>query len=121
MTQTPPDLSALARRYVELWQDQLAAVAADPEMADTLARWLKVAGGNVTASAAMWQSLWPAHDGAAPPGPASAAAAPADGSGDVAQLSLRLAALEARIAALEAGPGRAGGEPFKGPRRRRPA
>jgi hypothetical protein len=30
----PPDLEALARRYVELWQDQIAATAADPELTE---------------------------------------------------------------------------------------
>ena len=34
----PPDLSALAKRYVDLWQDQLIALAAHPELAEGLAR-----------------------------------------------------------------------------------
>ena len=29
----PPDLSNLAKRYVELWQDYLTAAAADPDLA----------------------------------------------------------------------------------------
>src|SRR5438874_3603352 len=36
----PPDLSVLAKRYVELWQDYLTAAAADPDLADSLARLL---------------------------------------------------------------------------------
>src|SRR6266550_1083634 len=36
----PPDLSVLAKRYVELWQDYLTAAAADPGLADNLARLL---------------------------------------------------------------------------------
>ena len=37
----PPDLSALAKRYVDLWQDQLIALAAHPELAESLARVLR--------------------------------------------------------------------------------
>ena len=120
MTQKP-DLEALARRYVELWQDQFAASAADPQMAETLARWLKVAGGGAMASAAMWQNLWPhgaPHDHAPSPGPAPATAPPDDGGRGVAQLALRVAALEERIAALESGSRGTGGEPKARPRRR---
>jgi hypothetical protein len=35
-----PDLAALARRYVDLWQDQLTAMAADPALAESTARLL---------------------------------------------------------------------------------
>ena len=37
----PPDLAALARRYVDLWQDQLTAMAADPALAESTARLLQ--------------------------------------------------------------------------------
>lgn len=33
-----PDLEALARRYLDLWQDQMAAMAADPAMMEALSR-----------------------------------------------------------------------------------
>ncbi|HKW53588.1 MAG TPA: hypothetical protein VJO12_07855, partial [Stellaceae bacterium] len=34
----PPDLASLAKRYVDLWQDQLIAMAADPDLAGVFAR-----------------------------------------------------------------------------------
>src|SRR6266700_795955 len=46
----PPDLSALAKRYVELWQDYLSAAAADPDLADSLARLLAGMGEALTLS-----------------------------------------------------------------------
>src|ERR1700761_8385030 len=55
----PPDLEALARRYVELWQDQIAATAVDPELTDGLARMMQLVGGGFAAQAGLWQSLWP--------------------------------------------------------------
>ena len=36
----PPDLATLAKRYLDLWQEQLIAMAADPDLADSLARLL---------------------------------------------------------------------------------
>ncbi|MDE1148528.1 MAG: hypothetical protein PW843_18230 [Azospirillaceae bacterium] len=45
----PPSLDALARRYMDLWQDQWAAVAADPDMTSTFARLVRTLG----------QAAWP--------------------------------------------------------------
>jgi len=39
-----PDLETLARRYLDLWQDQWAAWAADPEMAENLSRLFQLTG-----------------------------------------------------------------------------
>ena len=36
----PKDPSALAKRFIDLWQDQIGAVAGDPEYRDTLQRWM---------------------------------------------------------------------------------
>jgi hypothetical protein len=78
----PPDLSSLAKRYVELWQDYLTAAAADPDLADSLARLLAGMGEAValspwsawlrTASAARERS----ERAAAPPSRADEQAAP---------------------------------------------
>src|SRR5438132_10791066 len=46
----PPDLSNLAKRYVELWQDYLTAAAADPDLADSLTRLLAGMGEALTLS-----------------------------------------------------------------------
>ncbi|HYE51283.1 MAG TPA: hypothetical protein VEB20_16920 [Azospirillaceae bacterium] len=40
----PPSIEELARRYLDLWQDQWAAVSTDPEMADAMARLLQAMG-----------------------------------------------------------------------------
>lgn len=39
-----PDLETLARRYLDLWQDQWAALAADPDTAESLARLFQIWG-----------------------------------------------------------------------------
>jgi len=41
----PPDLQSLAKRYLDLWQDQLRAMAADPETMATFARMLSAMTG----------------------------------------------------------------------------
>ncbi|HLZ65560.1 MAG TPA: hypothetical protein VKQ29_04980 [Aliidongia sp.] len=78
----PPDLEALARRYVELWQDQIAATAVDPELTDGLARMMHLVGGSLAAQASLWQTLWPdlvARAGAAAARPAPPPANPPEG------------------------------------------
>ena len=141
----PPDLDSLARRYLDLWQDQLAGMAADPEVAETIARTIELmnAGAAQMATAALaaqavgGEAKEPQPHGATPEPPSAAgdrptaasgpaasgtqAAAPAPGHADhdVAELARRIGALEQRIAALEAGPGGKGGGPEKGSRRRR--
>ena len=84
----PPDLATLAKRYVDLWQDQLIALAAHPELAEALARLL----------AAVPPSSWPAgfRDPAAD---RAASAADTSGGGDheLRELLRRLAAAEEQI------------------------
>ncbi len=64
------NLDELARRYLELWQDQMSALAADPEFAEALSRLFnamgltgahdgKDAGVPAGAAVAAW-SAWPA-------------------------------------------------------------
>jgi len=127
----PPDLDALARRYLDLWQDQMTAMAGDPTLATALGRLFE------TAAAAMpmnWIGMWlqamqqtmragasGGDDGGtgtrAKAGAAAAAAASVDRGGDVAGLRRRLAALESRVARLE---GRGDGAAAR-PVRRNPA
>ena len=35
-----PDLKALAERYLDLWEEQFTAAAADPALASAMAAWL---------------------------------------------------------------------------------
>jgi hypothetical protein len=127
----PPDLDALARRYADLWQDQVAAAAVDAELQDAMARLMRLMGENLAAAPALWQGLWVGatawhgassgfgtrnthgDDGSAGAtilrdGPASGAAPAAGPSADrgldLVQFDARLAVLEKRLATLEARP-----------------
>jgi hypothetical protein len=92
----PPDLAELAKRYVDLWQDHLTAIAGDPALADGMARLFlgaapRPAGGSTDGERR-----------ASPPGTAAAAAPSPERDKRVAGLARRLAAAEKRLAALEA-------------------
>jgi hypothetical protein len=131
----PPDVDALARRFLDLWQEQLTIMAADPELADGLAKLL----AGLSASAGLAPFL--AGLAAAPAGPgigegsepgehgqcgrhtdrdaARAAAADAASRGGglaLDELARRLADVERRLARLEDA---AGGGATARPRRRR--
>ena len=121
----PPDFAALAREYLDLWEDQLAAMTADPTLAEQSARFFETMGraepaANPLASAqmaAMAQQFMTLAGLAAggkadngdpkrtSAGPAPNAAAPGDGTQLLAQFASRLAALEGRLDRLEAGSG----------------
>jgi hypothetical protein len=119
-----PDLDALAKRYVDLWQEQFSAMASDPKLAEAMAQWLGLMGlGRAAPGAARGQ-----HDGngqarpaagRAAPGPDTPAAAPDPGGARAAQLADRLAALEQRVAALESRLGGAGAPARPRARRRK--
>ncbi len=121
------DLDELARRYLDLWQDQMTALAGDREFTEALRQLMTSMSVPEGAAPEFWRA-WPAmmagqqpsqqteaatDDGtggraprAAPgatPGAPAAAAAPDGGGLDLDQLARRLAALEQRIATLEAG------------------
>ncbi len=139
----PPDFAALAREYLDLWEDQLAAMAADPALAGQSARFFETMGGAEAAAnplataqmAAMAQQFMTLAGLAAggntsdgpttptppnpAPGTAPAAAASGDGAQQLAEFTSRLAALEERLDRLEAGGGgaRRGAKPAAGKRR----
>ena len=125
----PPDLSTLAKGYIDLWQDQLIALAAQPELAEGLARLLRampvVIWPNPLGDAPGPQGTAPkgnAHDHnghATPDRPAAAAAPSGRGDIDLRELASRLAALEERLARLEAGIKGLSKRPAKSTRRRR--
>src|SRR5689334_8062037 len=109
----PPDLADLAKRYLDLWQDQLIAMAADPELAEGMARLL----GALVPRASPLRGGAFGHETTAPAGAAAARAAPSHGDERLAELARRLAAIEERLAAVEAGT-RGGGTETRGKRRR---
>jgi len=139
-----PDFAALAREYLDLWEDQLAAMAADPTIAAQSARFFETMGQADAAAnplataqmAAMAQQFMTLAGLAAggkaengdttdvpaqrtPAGSTAATAAPGDSAQQLAQLASRLAALEERLDRLEAGGGgaRASAKPAAGKRR----
>ncbi len=125
-----PDLEALARRYMDLWQDQLKGLANDRETAEVMARTLELmnAGAQAMAGMAMQATALDggpknaAHARTAQPaaGAAPAGAAPGAADDGVAELARRLARLERRVAALEAGPGKGGRKPKPRAGKRKP-
>jgi hypothetical protein len=141
-----PDLEALARDWITLWQSELAAIAADREAQESwqaiLALWAGAAGAMLAAAPRAWPShaspgpaahshAQPSHehpDGragtAAPPGTEAAAAAPDPRDAEVDRLARHVAELESRLAELEHGvrrgdSGHRRGAAGPGPRRQR--
>lgn len=126
-----PDFAALAREYLDLWEDQLTAMAADPDLARQSARFFDMlntvgAQANPLVAANLAAMLrtptghrdepldaTPAEDGAA-----AAAAAPDDRDERLDQLARRVADLEKRIAGLEAERGGTRKKSSKGTRRK---
>jgi len=140
MTDPSPEVAALARRYLDLWQQQVAALSSDPATAEAVAKGVaamtgcaaaiaEAAGIAVAATSPNNKARadeptesptpQPATGTAAPDRAASVAASSADPSGDAVRLAGRLAALEERVAVLEAALGRTGGPAEGKPRRRR--
>ena len=99
-----PDLASLAKRYIDLWQEQMIAVAADPDLAEAFARLMSLL--LPTGWAARTDGAGREHGGADATAPRTAAAPdPSRERGDgLDEFARRLAALERRIAALEKGP-----------------
>lgn len=100
-----PDMEDLARRYLDLWQENLNALAHDQDAAKVMAQTMAMMSSGAQAFASAAQSAAAAgsdhdHD---PTSERAAPAAPVDGDPglDVAELHRRLAALEGRVTALE--------------------
>lgn len=107
-----PDLDALARQYLDLWQEQLSALGAEGEMAESIAKSIELmnvlaaAFANMAGSAAV-KARDNDHDEGRPGNSAEASrtapVGPALKHSDpvVDQLTKRIAQLEKRIAKLE--------------------
>jgi hypothetical protein len=63
------DLDALAERYLDLWQDQMSALASDPEFAEVMNRLVASSAAAMPEVAAAW-AAWPAMMAALLPGAA---------------------------------------------------
>ncbi len=99
----PIDYAALASRYLELWQEQVAKLGQDPSavaaMFESWGKMIGAAGG----FAPFAGKVSDAASGSATSGPTSASAPSGGGGLDHAALLRRIDALERRIAELEAG------------------
>ncbi len=119
----PPDLDALAKQYLDLWQDQLGGVTENEEAAEIMARTVELMNSGAATFAAMAMAATQARDNRgdndadAPAsrsewpfepepgsGATSAAAASFSSDHDLAEFARRLEQLEKRVAALETGP-----------------
>ncbi len=124
MTDAPGDLEQLARRYLDLWQEQTAALISDPAVAEAVGRGYGLMSGGLSAFlAAAGSKAGLKGEGttnsdhgttirssaAAAPGTAAVAAAPVGPGVDPAELTARLAALEERVLRLEAALAAGGG------------
>jgi hypothetical protein len=94
-----PEFDRLARRYLDLWQNQLSGLAADQALTEQIARLFAAANAQL---ASMLQAAQGAPHAATAPGTATAASASGYGLDDVGELRKRVAALETRLAQLEA-------------------
>jgi hypothetical protein len=132
-----PDLKALAERYLDLWEEQFAAAAADPALAAAMAAWLGpwralaqgaaaggVPGGGKTGRKSDERTAGASQNARGAAGPAPARAASGDGGRGLERIVERLGRIERRLDALErkragkdggAGAGARGGR-ARGPR-----
>jgi hypothetical protein len=119
----PPDLEGLARRYLDLWEAQLSALAGDPALAEQISRLVAAMGSAGFAATAAWSAAQGREQprgsgsdagaatgreptGGTPAGAAPVSPAPDDRDQRLGELARRLAALEDRLAALEQPPQR---------------
>jgi hypothetical protein len=99
----PADFERLARRYLDLWQSQLAGLSSDKAVTEQIARLFAAANAQMASALEMAQESPHAHAAAAAHRSPSAAASSGHGADDLGELRKRLEALEARVARLESG------------------
>ena len=128
----PPDLEALAKQYLDLWQNQLGGVTEDEQTAEIMAKTIELMNTGAATFAAMaaagagqmnkGNDNAPFPDFTQPfpwgPGAKTAAAAPGPSDDDLAEFARRLGRLEERIAALETGAAKKRRSPAKKPRKK---
>lgn len=103
------DMDALAKRYIELWQDQMAQISVDPSVTDAWRSVFESAAKNLGIAPDAFAAYTAAFSGAAhgakqgngSTGSKTPAALSGDRGADLADVLRRLDALERRLAALE--------------------
>ncbi|WP_239992107.1 hypothetical protein [Rhodopila globiformis] len=103
-------LRALAQDWITLWQSELTALAADPELRESWQTLMALWAGTMAAAVRAMPRAPSPHDATArSPGPAEtarpapAAAAPDARDAEIERLARHVAALERRLAELERG------------------
>jgi hypothetical protein len=99
----PPNLEALARRYLDLWQDQATALAGDAELARQIGQWLSMMQAGMVHGFQSPNAAKPDTGGKTTIGTATPATPSGGGQPGLDELARRLAALEKRLDRLEAG------------------
>ncbi len=92
----PGDLAGLAKRYVELWQNHLAVIAADADVGEALVRIMAALALSGRSESADAETAKPGGVGGT-----SAETTSRQRGERIDELARRLAALERRIVALE--------------------
>lgn len=119
----PPDLDALAKRYLDLWQDQLGGISKDRETAEIMAQTIELMNAGATAFASMAAVHDNPNKGNADddantnPGTEAAAAPPGASDSDLDEFARRLERLEKRLDTLEAGAAKSRRRARKKPRK----
>lgn len=126
------DLESLAKSYLDLWQDQFAAIAADPANAEAMARLFGAMAAGLPGGAdpmegrargpAEGRDEQTGNDGATAGAAGSAPAGAPSGDRDdgLSQLAERIGALEDRVRRMERELERAGEGARPKPRKRKP-
>ena len=97
----PADMDALAKRYIELWQEQLSRVSTDPSITDAWRSVFEAAAKNMGWTPDVVAAYTTPSEHSAQAGSAAAAASSGDGGTDLTDVLRRLDALEQRLSALE--------------------
>ena len=95
------EFDRLARRYLDLWQNQLSGIAGDQALTEQIARLFAAANSQMASALQAAQGATNAPSSSGQAGTPSAAASSRHGTDDLGELRKRVEALEARIADLE--------------------
>jgi hypothetical protein len=97
----PPDLQRLAARYFDLWQEQVASMAGDPQLADLMAKSFSMAKERWDEAGHQFRQGGDDKHPAQPARAAASGVSSADAGQQLDRILERLAGLEERLGKLE--------------------